>query len=826
MKRIVLLCSAFFSLTIHARAQVRYDTVSHRPVGQGVWHTHIVAPSVPWNINVLTVDLKNPFIALESAKANDRLAGLERTSSMARRKSRPGHQVIGAINGDFYNTANGVPINIQVVNGEILRNPNDRFSTLGFTNSGRPALSRVRMNAQLIHRNRSWTINGVNTTRSTNHLILFNSYNGPSTGTNPYGSEVPVRSLGAWLVNDTLVCVVDTVVQSVGNMAIPRNKAVLSGHGASKAFLDTTVQRGDTLKLYIGLTATPSKLKELIGGYPRIVLNGTNYAHQGYQDEGGPSHAFQREPRTAAGFSADSSTLYLITVDGRNANLSVGMTLEELADFMVKIGVGHGVNLDGGGSTTMVVRDVIVNSPSDGRERSVANALLVVSSAPTDTLAIVRINPRSARVFRGESVQFTVGGYDKYFNPVPLDVARLKYRVDLGLGTIDSSGKFTAGMTSDTGYVYIEYGSARDSARVIVKDLARIVISPKSVVTDTRRTIAFRIDAFDIDNVKRLMPISTFSMRATDTTVGWINQDGVFKGRRSGATKIVASYGKISDTASVRVELGWGSVLLDSMETASSWTVTGQNIDLTQTKLVPTDEVKTLGRRSLRVDYTFAYDPTKLNFVYLNTDLPVFGVPDSIIIDARSDDASHRIFYYVEDDNGEAFRIYTNKFANRAGAFDTIRASLTPAVSIGPYGEFHFPIRIKKIEIQLGSSRQAGQVYRGSLYLDNLRVSFPAKVATSAATDVGPIPTKFRLFQNYPNPFNSTTVVSFYAGESQRVDLRLYDVLGREVMTVLSGKVSAGTHSVTVSADRLASGVYFLRSVGPSPQLIRIMLLK
>jgi hypothetical protein len=95
------------------------------------------------------------------------------------------------------------------------------------------------------------------------------------------------------------------------------------------------------------------------------------------------------------------------------------MTLDELANFMLTLGVWQGVNLDGGGSTTMVVRGKVVNSPSDATgERSVSNAILVVSSAPQDTLNKIEIYPKRLKIFRGEQFQFKFEGYDRYFNPV------------------------------------------------------------------------------------------------------------------------------------------------------------------------------------------------------------------------------------------------------------------------------------------------------------------------------------------------------------------------------------------------------------------------
>ena len=89
-------------------------------------------------------------------------------------------------------------------------------------------------------------------------------------------------------------------------------------------------------------------------------------------------NAETRHPRTAAGLSRDGATLILLVVDGRSAR-SVGMTLVELAATMRRLGAWEALNFDGGGSSTMVVDGIVVNTPSDATgERAVGNALLVV----------------------------------------------------------------------------------------------------------------------------------------------------------------------------------------------------------------------------------------------------------------------------------------------------------------------------------------------------------------------------------------------------------------------------------------------------------------
>jgi len=117
----------------------------------------------------------------------------------------------------------------------------------------------------------------------------------------------------------------------------------------------------------------------IIGGWPRILCDGENVAGESATVEGTLSrNAEARHPRTAVGFSRDSSTLIVVTVDGRSEN-SGGMTLIELANVMRELGAWQAMNFDGGGSTAMVIDGKVVNHPSDKEgERAVGNALLVV----------------------------------------------------------------------------------------------------------------------------------------------------------------------------------------------------------------------------------------------------------------------------------------------------------------------------------------------------------------------------------------------------------------------------------------------------------------
>jgi exopolysaccharide biosynthesis protein len=136
---------------------------------------------------------------------------------------------------------------------------------------------------------------------------------------------------------------------------------------------------GDTVRILLGMTPARRAPALVIGGWPRILRDGRDVAGESATLEGTISrNAEVRHPRTAVGFSRDSTTLYLVVVDGRST-ASVGMTLAELAALMRRVGAWQALNFDGGGSTTMVVDGAVVNVPSDATgEREVGNALLVV----------------------------------------------------------------------------------------------------------------------------------------------------------------------------------------------------------------------------------------------------------------------------------------------------------------------------------------------------------------------------------------------------------------------------------------------------------------
>lgn len=122
------------------------------------------------------------------------------------------------------------------------------------------------------------------------------------------------------------------------------------------------------------------KAEDVTGAGPRLIAGGRlALATEGF------AHEKPRHPRTAVARTREGRYLFVV-VDGRQKS-SVGMTLQELAEELLAMGAVEALNLDGGGSSTMVVEGQIRNSPSDGKERPVGDAVLVFSVSTAEQLA-------------------------------------------------------------------------------------------------------------------------------------------------------------------------------------------------------------------------------------------------------------------------------------------------------------------------------------------------------------------------------------------------------------------------------------------------------
>jgi len=154
---------------------------------------------------------------------------------------------------------------------------------------------------------------------------------------------------------------------------IPTRGAVLQASGDRRKILLEEAKLGHWVKLHVSLTPWWSGVKDAIGGGPRLVTGGVPVFQAG--EAFLASQLLPRNPRTAIGQLANGR-IVMVAVDGR-VSWSAGVTNSQLARLMVDLGAQTAMALDSGGSTTMAFDGQVLNQPSDGGERAVADSLMV-----------------------------------------------------------------------------------------------------------------------------------------------------------------------------------------------------------------------------------------------------------------------------------------------------------------------------------------------------------------------------------------------------------------------------------------------------------------
>ncbi len=113
----------------------------------------------------------------------------------------------------------------------------------------------------------------------------------------------------------------------------------------------------------------------------------------------------------------------------------------------------------------------------------------------------------------------------------------------------------------------------------------------------------------------------------------------------------------------------------------------------------------------------------------------------------------------------------------------------------------------------------------GQITAEHISWEIPSNLTEVSSDPV--VPKNYNLSQNYPNPFNPTTTINYQLPEESKVEIKIYNSIGKEVKTLISRNQSAGLHSINFDASALPSGIYFARMrAGNFNRVIKMMLLK
>lgn len=363
----------------------------------GVAYANDIVPKEPWSIHLVRVDRSRHELELRSAHAMNSALGLSTLTAQIKATKPEWGVPVAGVNGDFYERTRvyaGDPRSLQIIDGEMISSPTTG-STLWIDAAGAPHIAKVESRFTITFPDGNSFPFGLNEDRGTNVLVLHTPAVGASTHTlNTTELILERNGTGAWLplkVGEQFSARVRELHDG-GDTHLTPGIMVLALNPAFAKMLPK-MEAGAVLKISTATSPEVRGARMAISGGPVLVHEGkkqdlTNTPKAaGRMGEYSYRSMFERHPRSAVGWN--SRYFFLLEVDGRQPQLSVGMTLEEIGEYMIKLGCTEVMNLDGGGSATMYAKGRIVNSPSErnNSERDIANSLLVVrkniSSAST-----------------------------------------------------------------------------------------------------------------------------------------------------------------------------------------------------------------------------------------------------------------------------------------------------------------------------------------------------------------------------------------------------------------------------------------------------------
>lgn len=305
-------------------------------------------------VHVLRIDPRDPKIMIRPVIPGDIGSGKETTSVVATR-----YDALAGINGGYF-AGSGAPLGMVVIDGEMVSAPLPRRSVFGISRAGEPFINAFEFQGRVRTMNNvSLWVSAVNRPPHAGAVAVYTPRYGPLT---PHVQTAAV--------------IRDGIVQQFasGRIMIPDRGYVLTVNQTEEELLTRHLTIGQQVTIHFDFWPD-MELISALGGGPRLVKEGEPFVP--FVWEWFSSRIFSsRAPRTAVGITPQGKLIF-VTVDGRSKR-NTGMTLGELARLMVSLGAREAMNLDGGGSATMVVGGRTVNEPSGGAERAVGSALLIL----------------------------------------------------------------------------------------------------------------------------------------------------------------------------------------------------------------------------------------------------------------------------------------------------------------------------------------------------------------------------------------------------------------------------------------------------------------
>lgn len=391
-----------FAATAQAPAPAPVSTV----LARGVEYRHLRTQSPagePWSIHVLEVNRGEKSIELRAVpgRGEDGTMQRELPTVMANRLAASGENVLAVVNGDYDLPAPylGVSDGLSVTSGQVWTTGKPTWPSFALLKNGEAVFAVPEVTIELTAGKRRVPVAAVNKPFGRAWGEGARAYTAqfrPAIQSSTPFDAAEIHGLSKRLplkVDNTIRGAVRAIHRGARELELPDDVVVVACRAEGSLAAEGSscgLRSGDKVKLRVRVRMAGKKgVRHAIGGFPILVENGRRSI------VGTPGENLRRRhPRTAV--CTNESKIIFVVVDGRQPQLSVGMTLEELADLMVSLGCATAMNTDGGGSSVMAVAvgatlgrpapDAgginpplrIVNSPSDGLERGRGNAWVII----------------------------------------------------------------------------------------------------------------------------------------------------------------------------------------------------------------------------------------------------------------------------------------------------------------------------------------------------------------------------------------------------------------------------------------------------------------
>lgn len=636
--------------TIDIRGTVySLDTIYHAKVGPGTTQTHLelVSPSnSKLQVFYLTVDKTTPGVSMRAVCATDKVAGTERPSAMAKRKSGNGVLYFAGTNGDFYSTSGtatngsskvGSPTTGCTVDRETYKTSNGNYQ-FSVDTAGVARVSRLYYytgTAKL--GDKSTLFKGINVASPNNGITIYTpKYWGSTNQTDKAGACAEVT---AKLVEGDKMYAgckfrleVTSTANDKGDTTIPSDGYVIHGRGTSTSGGVTTgsldfvnsLKVGDIVEFEnIVLLQQGSSERivpaQIVSGNPKNVGGGETLDTEGERTDASSLH-----PRTGIGVSQSGDSIIMMVVDGRSS-ISAGVRTSQLADIMRYAGAYEAVNLDGGGSSCLYTSALGVrNDGSDGSERAVGNGIFAVVEAPEDKeIAEIRFVDWVKELPKYGYYTPKFYGYNKYGVLVNTDLDGVILSCEENLGIVVNDGTTLYANGSGVHVLNATYNGLKTNVFVTVDDKTEPIFRHKDVLLDSYHD--YKVDVYGTVRGQDIsLENNEFTWTSEDESIAVVDENGVVKGVKNGTTIVKGTLGDFAKEITVVVEIPTKRYQgLDENLDASTWKMEGSNVE--NYSMAP------LGIEGMVVNYTTL--STRKVEVNLLKELTSWSRPDSLCID-------------------------------------------------------------------------------------------------------------------------------------------------------------------------------------------------